>query len=85
VLAHSLKVEPEPHFINWQQDPFANYLARLVFPKPARRLTITVDVVAHLTVIIPDRSARPRRHHPAARGPRVPSHLGSAARTFFLT
>ena len=53
ILAYSLRVEPEGHFINWQQDPFGNHLARLVFPEPARMLSITVDVVAEMTVINP--------------------------------
>ncbi|HEX4251305.1 MAG TPA: transglutaminase family protein [Pseudonocardia sp.] len=53
VLSYSLRVEPETHFLNWQQDPFGNYLARLVFPEPTRELKITVDLVADLTVINP--------------------------------
>ncbi|MCU1653436.1 MAG: dehydrogenase, partial [Pseudonocardia sp.] len=40
VLSYSLRVEPENHFLNWQQDPYGNYLARLVFPEPARLLTV---------------------------------------------
>ena len=38
ILSYSLTVHPEDHFINWQQDPQANYLARLVFPKSAARV-----------------------------------------------
>ena len=53
ISAYSLRVEPAGHFINWQQDAFGNYLARLVFPKPARRLAITVEVIAELATINP--------------------------------
>ncbi|OYU91279.1 MAG: hypothetical protein CFE45_23760, partial [Burkholderiales bacterium PBB5] len=45
VLSYSLKVEPSTHFINWQQDPFANYQARLVFPEKTTHFKVTVDLV----------------------------------------
>lgn len=53
IASYSLKVSPSKHFINWQQDPFGNFLARLVFPEPTRELRLEVDVVAQLTVINP--------------------------------
>ena len=53
IHAYSLKVSPEKHFINWQQDPFGNYLARFVFPEETRNLTIDVEVIAEMTVINP--------------------------------
>src|ERR1700683_4527194 len=53
VLSYSLKVSPSDHFINWQQDPYSNRMARLVFPSKARELSIEVDLVAELTVINP--------------------------------
>ncbi|MEQ8493742.1 MAG: transglutaminase family protein, partial [Gammaproteobacteria bacterium] len=53
VHAYSLKIEPADHFINWQQDPYNNYLARLVFPERARHLKIDVEVIADMVAINP--------------------------------
>ena len=53
VLAYLFDAEPEEHFLNWQQDPHGNFLARLIFPKPTQSLVLTVDLVAELTVINP--------------------------------
>ena len=53
IEAYSLRVEPADHYINWQQDPVGNFLARLDFPNPMRRLSITVGLVADLKVVNP--------------------------------
>jgi uncharacterized protein (DUF2126 family)/transglutaminase-like putative cysteine protease len=53
IEAYSIDIEPADHFINWQQDAFGNFLARLVFPNPTRSLTITVGLIADLKVINP--------------------------------
>lgn len=53
IISYSLKIEPEPHFINWQQDPFSNYQARLVFPESTTHFKVTVDLVTEMSVYNP--------------------------------
>ncbi len=53
VLSHSLKVSPSNHFVNLQQDPYGNFLARYVFPEPVTELKIEVDLIADMTVYNP--------------------------------
>ena len=53
VLSYSLNVAPQTHFINWQQDPFSNYLARLVFLEKTDQLQVKVDLVAEMSVYNP--------------------------------
>ena len=53
ILSYSLKVTPSNHFVNWQQDPQGNWLARFVFPEKANELKIEVDFSAQMTVINP--------------------------------
>lgn len=53
VLSYSLKIGPEKHFINWQQDPQSNWLARLVFPEKTKEFRIEVDMVVEMSVINP--------------------------------
>lgn len=53
IQSYSLNIRPANHFINWQQDAFGNFLARVVFPEKATELYVEVDVVADMTVINP--------------------------------
>ncbi|MGB1311285.1 MAG: transglutaminase family protein, partial [Leucothrix sp.] len=53
IQSYSLKVEPEDHYINWMQDPFGNYEARLVFPEKTTHFSFEVDLIADMTVINP--------------------------------
>src|SRR5687768_15706858 len=53
IISYSLRVEPAQHFINWQQDPFANYQARLVFPEKTTEFKVTVDLVVQMAVYNP--------------------------------
>ncbi|HSO18743.1 MAG TPA: transglutaminase N-terminal domain-containing protein, partial [Desulfosarcina sp.] len=53
ILSYSMAVTPKAHFINWQQDPFSNYLGRLVFPEKTTEFHVEVDLVAEMIIINP--------------------------------
>jgi len=53
ILSYSLSIVPAEYFINWQQDPQANYLARLTIPEPTREFRVEVDLVAEMAVLNP--------------------------------
>jgi transglutaminase-like putative cysteine protease len=53
IHSYSLKIEPADHFINWQQDPFGNFQARLVFPEQTKKLKFSVELIAEMTSINP--------------------------------
>ena len=77
ILSYSLRIEPAEHFINWQQDPFANHLARLVFPEKTREFKVTVDLVAEMAVYNPfDFFLEPEAEHvPFAYSPETAQDL----------
>ena len=86
ILSYALKVEPASPFINWQQDPFANYQARLVFPDKVRDFKVTVDLVVEMAVynpfdffLEPGAQTFPFRYEPALADELAPYRVVEAA------
>ena len=53
ILGYTQTIEPSEHYLNWQQDPFGNYAARIVFPEPIHRLVVAVEVIADMSPFNP--------------------------------
>lgn len=53
IVHYRLGIQPDSHFLHWQQDPFSNHVARLVFSEPATHMEIDVELTAQLTPFNP--------------------------------
>ena len=53
IASYSFRVGPEEHFLNWQQDPYGNFMARVVVPETTREFSVEVDLVAEMVAINP--------------------------------
>ena len=85
ILSYSLRVLPGKHFLNWQQDPQSNFLARLVFPEPTREFLVEIDLVAEMAVfnpfdffLEPEAERFPFRYDPALEHDLAPFHQACA-------
>lgn len=50
---YQLNITPANHRIYWQQDPFGNTIARVVFPEKTDEFKVEVKLVAEMTVVNP--------------------------------
>jgi uncharacterized protein (DUF2126 family) len=77
ILSYALRIEPAEHFLNWQQDPLGNHLARIVVPGKTREFRLQVDLVAEMAVFNPfDFFLEPEaEQYPFAYEPRIAKEL----------
>jgi uncharacterized protein (DUF2126 family)/transglutaminase-like putative cysteine protease len=77
ILSYALRIEPAEHFLNWQQDPLGNHLARIVIPEKTREFRLQVDLVAEMAVFNPfDFFLEPEaERYPFAYEPRIAKEL----------
>lgn len=53
IESYTLSIKPEDKFFHWNQDPFGNFIARVVFPNRCRTLEVEVEIIADMTAINP--------------------------------
>ena len=53
IQSYSQRITAGEHYINWQQDPFSNWNARLVFPNKLKEFCVEVELIAEMAVFDP--------------------------------
>ena len=53
ISRYALTVQPAQHEVHWQQDPYANWLARFVFREKTAALLLAVDLEAEIAPVNP--------------------------------
>ena len=91
ILSYSLRVAPEKHFLNWQQDPQSNFLARIVFPETTAEFRVEVDLVAEMAVLNPfdfflepEAETFPFKYDPSLEHDLAPFQLKGPPTPFFM-
>src|SRR6266849_1996867 len=53
ILSYSQRITGGKHFINWHQDPFSNWNARLVFPDKMKEFCVEIELIVEMAVYNP--------------------------------